>query len=39
MIAKYAQHAGHVRQTSADVWQRAQTMAKILSSRVQYKYM
>ncbi len=33
VIAKYA---GHVRQTSADVWQRAQTLPDILSSRVQY---
>ena len=33
VIAKYA---GHVRQTSADVQQRAQTMPDILSSRVQY---
>ena len=36
VIAKYAGHAGHVRQTSADVRQRAQTLPDILSSRVQY---
>ena len=34
VIAKYAGHAGHVRQTSADVRQRAQTLPDILSSRV-----
>ena len=36
VIAKYAGHAGHVRQTSADVRQRAQTLPDILSSRAQY---
>ncbi len=35
VIAKYAGHAGHVRKTSADVRQRAQTLPDILSSRVQ----
>ena len=36
VIAKYAGHARHVRQTSADVRQRAQALPDILSSRVQY---
>ena len=36
VIAKYAGHAGHVRQTSADVWQRTHTLPDILSSRVEY---
>ncbi len=36
VIAKYAGHAGDVRQTYADVRQRAQTLPDILSSRVQY---
>ncbi len=34
VIAKYAGHAEHVRQTSADVRQRAQTLPDILSSMV-----
>ncbi len=36
VIAKYAGHAGHVRQSSCDVWQRAQALPDILSGRVQY---
>ncbi len=36
VLAKYAGHAGHVRQTSADVRQGAQTLPDILSGRVQY---
>ncbi len=38
VIAKYAGHARHVRQTSADVRQRAQTLPDIMSSRFQYTY-
>ncbi len=34
VIAKYAGHAGHVLQASADVRQRAQTLPDILSSSV-----
>ncbi len=34
--AKYAGHAGHVRQSFADVQQRALTLPDILSSRIQY---
>ncbi len=36
VLAKYARHAGHVRQTSADVRQGAQTLPDILSGRVQH---
>ncbi len=36
VIAKYDGHAGHDRQTSADVRQRAQTLSDILSSSNQY---
>ena len=36
VIAKYAGHAGHVRQTPADVRQRVLKLPDILSSRVQY---
>ncbi len=36
VLAKYAGHAGHVRQTSADVRQRDPTLPDILSGRVQY---
>ncbi len=36
VLAKYAGHAGHVRQTSADVRQGSQTVPDILSGRVQY---
>ncbi len=36
VLAKYAGHAGHVRQTSADVRQGAQTLPDILSGRAQY---
>ena len=36
VLAKYAGHAGHVRQSSADVRQRALTLPDILSSRIQY---
>ena len=35
VLAKYAGHAGHVRQTSPDVRQRAPTLLDILSGRVQ----
>ena len=36
VLAKYAGHAGHVRQTFADVRQRAPTLPDILSDRGQY---
>ena len=36
VLAKYAGHAGHVRQSSADVRQRALTLPDILSSRIQH---
>ncbi len=38
VVAKYVGHAGHVRQTAADVRQRDQTLPDILSSRVQYTW-
>ena len=38
VIGKYAGHAGHVRQTSGDVRQRAETLPDILSSRVRNIY-
>ena len=36
MKSVLAKYAGHVRQTSADVWQGAQVLPDILSGRVQY---
>ena len=36
VLAKYAGHAGHVRQTSADARQRTLTLPDILSGRFQY---
>ena len=36
VLAKYAGHTGHVRQTSADVRQGSSTLPDILSGRVQY---
>ncbi len=36
VLAKYAGHAGHVRQSFADVRQRALTLPDILSGRIQY---
>ena len=36
VLAKYAGHAGHVRQTFADVWQGAQTLPDKMSGRFQY---
>ncbi len=36
VLVKYAGHAGHIRQTSADVRQRAQTLPDKMSGKVQY---